>query len=482
MTQRITRESGTFAIVIAPTRELAAQIYAVFESVLGCAHHIVPCLVVGGEKKKSEKARIRKGVNILVATPGRLADHFDNTRALDVAEVRWVVLDEGDRLVDLGFEETITKITATLDTRARHARRTVLCSATIRADVERLGQVALRDPQYIAVGGRPAQDGAAPAEPDDEFHAPDQLLQQVLVVPMKLRMVTLVSTLVDILRQPGAAKVMVFLSCSDSVEFYFRALTRAVADADAPDDKADESATARRSALLRKHTGAPAVVHMLHGSLAQAQRKATLAEFAPAADVPHVLLCTDVASRGLDLPAISHVIEFDPPFAAEDHLHRVGRTARAGHAGWAALFLLPGREEGYVAATLEPRHRGKIVSRSYVDVFTAVFGPAWMDAATALQLDVERWLLASAQMHDLAKRAFKSHIRAYTTHLSAERDIFSVRDLHLGHLAKAFGLRESPTGVNKREKERAGPDYAKRKMLQVANVHASAGASEFNIG
>ena len=90
---------------MAPTRELAQQIYSVLESLCRGCNWIVPGIVTGGEKKKSEKARIRKGINILVATPGRLADHIDNTESLDLSEVRWVVMDEGDRLMELGFEE-----------------------------------------------------------------------------------------------------------------------------------------------------------------------------------------------------------------------------------------------------------------------------------------------------------------------------------------------------------------------------------------
>ena len=108
--QSMGRESGLFAIVLAPTRELCKQISVVLEKLLGCAHYIVAGTVVGGEKKKSEKARLRKGLNILVATPGRLVDHLENTEVLDVSKVRYLVLDEGDRLMDLGFEEDITKI------------------------------------------------------------------------------------------------------------------------------------------------------------------------------------------------------------------------------------------------------------------------------------------------------------------------------------------------------------------------------------
>lgn len=136
-------------MILAPTRELSKQISTVLDGLLTCCHWIVGGIVIGGEKKKSEKARLRKGLNILVATPGRLADHLDNTEVLDVSNVRWLVLDEGDRLVELGFEKDIQKIVSVLNLRSKKAhekpvpglpgrRTTVLCSATIKADVDQL--------------------------------------------------------------------------------------------------------------------------------------------------------------------------------------------------------------------------------------------------------------------------------------------------------------------------------------------------------
>ena len=163
------RDSGLFAIVLAPTRELVKQISVVLERLLGCAHYIVAGTVIGGESKKSEKARLRKGVNILVATPGRLVDHLDNTTALDVSSVRWLVLDEGDRLMDLGFEEDISKIITALDRRRQvrtnttlpNKRTTVLCSATLKMTVQKLGEISLKDAALIR----------GDAEDDSKFEA-----------------------------------------------------------------------------------------------------------------------------------------------------------------------------------------------------------------------------------------------------------------------------------------------------------------------
>ncbi|KAK9383397.1 P-loop containing nucleoside triphosphate hydrolase protein [Kockiozyma suomiensis] len=520
---KIDRESGLFAIIIAPTRELANQILGVLEDIVRCCHYIVPGIVIGGEKKKSEKARLRKGVNILVSTPGRLSDHFDNTEAMHLSSVRWVVLDEGDRMTELGFEETITKILGKIKSSSKlyrdrlqglpTKRVTILCSATLRDDVQKLGEESLVDAVHIntAEENEPGEAAEGSNKKVDDFSAPDQLYQEYAVIPMKLRLVSLIAAIVKILKAKPDARIMIFLSCSDSVNFHFSMLTREIDAKEEGDHENDLQSTSKEEkTALPSHTlqsflsqGLP-IIYKLHGSLPQPLRKSTLAGFSKASS-GGILLCTDVASRGLDLPAISHVIEFDPPFALEDHLHRVGRTARVGHSGWGTLFVLPGKEEGYVSNILLPLHKSKIVRQDFNTVLSQAFGsgkivkkgqPGWQDIATETQLQVERWILSSQVNSALAKSAFGSHIRAYTTHLSTEREYFNVRDLHLGHLAKSFGLRETPAGMVRSAKNSAasegdkrkrngsdnGPDYAKKRMLKIAGIHANVGADEFNLG
>jgi ATP-dependent RNA helicase DDX31/DBP7 len=192
-------------------------------------------------------------------------------------------------------------------------------------------------------------------------------------------------------------------------------------------------------------------MHKLHGSLAQNIRTATLKAFTESAE-PCVMICTDVASRGLDLPNVDYVIEYDPPFSADDHLHRVGRTARAGKDGRALIFLLPGEEEEYVSILASGYRDGKksLTHNTAEDLLRKGFGGTgkeWEDRATEWQLEVERWTLESPKYLEMARRGFQSHIRAYATHVAAERHIFNMQTLHLGHLAKAFALRDKPGSI-----------------------------------
>ena len=476
---QVHRDSGLFAIVLAPTRELCKQIAAVLEKILRCAPWIVGTTVIGGESKQSEKARLRKGINILIATPGRLADHLDNTEVLRVNTVRWLVLDEGDRLMEMGFEDEITAIVKKIERRelvvdknnglevkALPSRRvTVLCSATMKMNVQRLGEISLKDAVHIQADEADAEPAKAETDntetEDKAFSAPAQLKQAYAIVPAKLRLVTLTAILKHTFARRGSVmKAIVFISCADSVDFHFSLFGHTIGKSETAGEPAAVFPEITKTELTKdtisygtafSSNTNPVMLHRLHGSLAQNIRTATLKSFTESKD-PCVLICTDVASRGLDLPNVDYVIEYDPPFSADDHLHRVGRTARAGRDGRALIFLLPGNEEEYVSILASGYRDGKksLVHNSADDLIRKGFGGVgreWEERATEWQLEVERWSLDSPKYLEMARRGFQSHIRAYATHVAEERPIFNMQTLHLGHLAKAFALRDKPGSI-----------------------------------
>ncbi|KAI5960821.1 DBP7 [Candida pseudojiufengensis] len=504
---KIGRDSGVFAIILTPTRELANQIYSVLENLNRCYPFLVPGIVIGGEKKKSEKARLRKGVNILVATPGRLADHLENTKTLDVSQLRYLVLDEGDKLVELGFEETISKITKIIDNNSKinetidkwqglpTKRINILCSATLQNNVKQLGNIILNNPEMISVDREVEGTILFDDDPtgeisnnnnEHESFAPDQLIQNILIVPPKLRLVTLDAELVNISnkidKNQDTSRTIVFFSCSDSVNYHFDIFTRngkkfkkikdeetgetktiLVSPEDSINEENDENDAELTSPIINKNT----IIYKLHGSLTQQTRTTILQQFIKddSKFSNKILFCTDVASRGLDLPNISNVIEYDPPFTIDDHLHRIGRSARVGEKGIATLFLLPGLEEGYIESKLKIVHPRKENLRiiKYENILSSAFSEKdsttknkydklgnWDIHATTWHLEVERWVLENSQALSKASQAFISHIRAYATHLSQERNFFNVKNLHLGHLAKSFGLRETPKSLGKK--------------------------------
>ncbi|EJP69494.1 DEAD/DEAH box helicase [Beauveria bassiana ARSEF 2860] len=530
--KQIHRDSGIFAILIAPTRELAKQTHTVLEQLIRPFPWLVSTAITGGESKKAEKARIRKGINFLVATPGRLADHIDNTKALNLGTVRWLVLDEGDRLMDLGFEDDLKKVIDALreieianettngtPLAALPDRRvTILCSATMKMNVQKLGELSLADAVFLS-----AEKGEMTADENIEHKAPAQLHQTHVIVPAKLRLVTLVCYLKSLFSRKGhTMKVIIFMSCADAVDFHFE-LFRDPKDAEAPPAEPKDvelvSKTVARAAYVTSAASPEVVLHRMHGSLSQPIRSATLRTFS-ACKSPSVLITTDVSSRGLDIPSVDLVIEYDPAFSFADHIHRIGRTARAGRAGEAVLFLLPGSEEGYVellkasgaptAQSYEAILKTGLMSKLEFPVETAAQlteGQTYHDKAETMQLHFEQRLLEDPRRLELARNGFKSHIRAYATHIKEERVHFDIAELHLGHTAKSYALREPPRGVGAGvdrkvrkgakgakgsrggataakddDKEQQVDQGAARNVLRKKGMMLMTGADEFNIG
>jgi ATP-dependent RNA helicase DDX31/DBP7 len=373
------RTSGLFAIIITPTRELAQQTEAVLTSIT-TGTWIVPGWLLGGERKKSEKARLRKGVNILVATPGRLADHLETTMALDTGLVRYMVFDEGDRLVDMGFLETVGKILRIVEGRVQHhllkakasgvletrlpSRLTkIFCSATLKGE-EGFGALeSVVEPVFLKAEQTENTD---PESPDD-IVTPGQLLQKGVIVPEKLRFVTLCSLLTTFGKAAPPSKAIIFFSSSISVDHHSQLLS---------------------SFELNMN------IFQIHGSMEQVTRTTNIRNF-NASKGRALLLATDVASRGLDMPYVNMILQYDPPLAYDDYVNRIGRTARAGRAGQGIIFLLPG-EEGYLDVLKS--HGAKIERITYDVLIKEAFGKEWMNKATTYQLKAEQWVLGNEEV------------------------------------------------------------------------------------
>ncbi|CAO1618909.1 unnamed protein product [Jaminaea pallidilutea] len=583
----IDRSVGTLAIILAPTRELARQIYEVAEKL--CQLHLslkeaeeqgaedgkdpsdedaglkrrtrwlVPGLLSGGSTKNHEKSRLRKGIPILVATPGRLLDHLQNTSSFDVGKCRWLVLDEADRLLEMGFKETLEGILKAMDGRRRLAcntakevmqetwgptaeitpqqvedgmgvrwwakpRRVVLCSATLDEDVQTLAGTHLRDPQVLRGGSElaPAKQAQATETQSNgtvlptttsaglypRLAAPAQLRQHAVVVPPKLRLVTLIALLRSALsrnsRQADARRVIVFMSCTDSVEFFWHALGGVKMGGDEEEEEEEKDEKKRGSPAKRCDLFPTSPIFRLHGSLPQAERIASLKAFSAVGsskgDAAHsdgaVLFCTSVAARGLDLPSVGCVVQLDPPTegGVDEYLHRIGRTARVGREGESWIMFLPHEREARVrleagmqrnveeAAQSNSSSDKANASTVIADVGPEVVlkrgfggrGDEYESRATEVQLAFERFVLKQESASAMARRAFLSHIRAYATHPANEKDLFHVRFLHLGHLAKSFALREAPDVIRqKAKKERAANEASQLTAKAKANGRAS---------
>ncbi|CAK4435209.1 unnamed protein product [Aphanomyces euteiches] len=444
---RVNRSEGCLAMILAPTRELCTQIQETLERLLKVAVYIVAGSVVGGEKKKAEKARLRKGLSILVATPGRLLDHLTNTHAFTYTRLQFLVLDEADRLLDLGFEKSIAQIldclTAKQDDDVK--RQTILVSATINAGVERLAALSLTDSIFIDADN---SKGATTT-----FATPDQLVQHFMIIPAKQRLCALAAFVRSECKRNKRAKIVVFLSTCDAVDFV--------------------------TSLFQKCTWPQSTamfgpsVFRLHGNVVQQERTSTFQAFCKA--TAGVLFCTDVAARGLNLPTVQWIVQYDPPTETRDYVHRVGRTARSGAVGNSLLFLLPS-EAAYcdhlqslglnvTALSLE----STLARSAFKGEFKASSKKAVHEVVVhELQYLFEQTVLANAELFDVACQAFQSFVRSYATHSSETRQYFHVRSLHFGHVAKSFALREPPASnkVTKASQQAKGGSLKKRKERQ----------------
>ncbi|KAJ8734641.1 hypothetical protein PYW08_013891 [Mythimna loreyi] len=729
---KISRNDGIRVIVVIPTRELAVQTYELFIKLVKPFHWIVPGLLSGGQKRKAEKARLRKGINILVGTPGRINDHLRHTASFNFAKTGCLVLDEADRLLDMGYEKDVAAIVKAIEDHKKAAtydpmalvkqnikkkipdeddakvanlngnnesseakpeevkhhltdvflskeKQTILLSATLTKAVENLAGITLVDPVFVDTsegkaviadslkpdkatpnknvtekksklevkitpekpkpekskpvkvieknseeeesdedeseeegkendedesdeekeeddeedsdeeGEEDDEDGeeeeekphveekntesrrglkaftglnhkelfksegstqisAAPpskveaakidedsdsdsdyeyfkaqrdhelknpkiqkedgsdedgsnddenetapavntfaaavksAVVEDELVLPASVNQTFLVVPMKLRLVTLVGLIVEhcIVNKKGG-KMIVFVATLEMVDYLSDLIETALTGKDAKvkkkkqvaskakkrksgDDNADNDKDASSSddsedfkVEYEEPTEGGLVpvdldMFSLHGSMPHEQRMEVFKQFRAARS--GVLICTDVAARGIDVPRVDLVLQFCVPASATDYVHRVGRTGRAAQVGAAVLFLLPS-EARFIRHLEEKRIRLRQgdESRALEALRTVVPAAATPQrAAVAVQARLEHTAHTNRDWLLRASRAYTSWVRFYAGYPRDVKEYLDSRQLHLGHAAKAFALRDAPATLARRVK------------------------------
>ena len=427
----ITRADGTYALVLVPTRELGIQIYENFQLLCKSYISIVPGLLIGGEKCKSEKARLRKGLNIIISTPGRLEYHLKETKCLDVTKLFFLVLDEADKLLEIGYEKTVKNILNELNSRVSVNRQSLLLSATLNSNIQNLADVTLMEPLFI--------DAHDSTNKVDEYVdkkcsyvAPSTLQQHFVIVPAKLRLVTLIS-FVYFNGLFKSDKIIIFCSNKNSVIFFLRIMDLLAVN------------------YFKLPKEASKYMFALHGDMPQDERNDNFKKFKLSSFA--ILFTTDVAARGLDIPNVNWIVQFSCPTLIEDYFHRVGRTARIGEEGQSLIFLLPS-EVKYVSE-LEKKHirMNEMKLNSILRESLCVkFNKASQieEKATILQSFIEEEIiLKSNDVIKIAVSAYHSYIKSYTTYPAPFKHIFHLKYIHLGHVAKSFGLRDAPKKIPK---------------------------------
>ncbi|CZR58120.1 probable ATP-dependent rRNA helicase spb4 [Phialocephala subalpina] len=405
------------AIIVSPTRELATQIHSVLLSLL--AFHepssqalkpsedgdtkrstsiltVLPQLLLGGTTTPAQDLSrfLKNSPNLLISTPGRLLELLTSPHVhCPQSSFEVLVLDEADRLLDLGFKDGLQKILGRLPKQ----RRTGLFSASVSEAVGEIVRVGLRNPVKIAVKVRGAS--------GDDKRTPASLQMSYLLTPPTHKFPTLISLLSKL--DPTPQKSIIYLSTCAAVDYFQHILSAILPD---------------------KFTLIP-----LHGKHPPNVRQKNFAKYISAVS-PTILLTTDVAARGLDIPQVDLVVQIDPPSDPKVFIHRCGRAGRAGRKGLSVIFLQPGREEDYIPFLEIRKTPIALLKKPAISITD--------EEAKPVIATMRKEVLADRALYDKGQRAFVSWVRSYSKHTASS--IFRVADLDWTELGNAWGLIRLP--------------------------------------
>ena len=372
------RQDGVGGLIISPTRELAIQIFQCLTKV-GARHSMSAGLLIGGKDVKAEADRVDR-MNILVCTPGRLLQHMDETPMFDCVSLQVLVLDEADRMLDLGFTKTLNAILQNLP----KSRQTLLFSATQTKSVKDLARLGLKDPEYLSVHA------------ESVHSTPPKLQQMVTTCALEKKMEVLWS----FIKTHLTSKTLIFFSSCKQVKFVYEI-------------------------FKRMRPGVP--LSCIHGRLKQARRQGVFYNFCNAKET--VLFATDVASRGLDFPSVDWVVQADCPEDVATYIHRVGRTARYTAAGKGLLILTPGEAE-----FMNELEKAKVPLKSIK------LNPK--KQSSRVQSSIQGLLSKDSDLKYLSQRAVVCYLRS--VYLQSNKKVFDIKTLDIDAYSFSMGLPNAP--------------------------------------
>ncbi|THY50021.1 P-loop containing nucleoside triphosphate hydrolase protein [Aureobasidium pullulans] len=377
--QCVGQDAGLGAMIIAPTRELAIQIFDVLVKIGRKGHLFSAGLVIGGKSLQEEQNALAR-MNIVVCTPGRMLQHLSQTALFSVDNVQMLVLDEADRILDMGFQRDLDAILEYLP----KDRQTLLFSATQTKRVSDLARLSLRDPEYVSTSEQ------------GESATPKSLQQNYVLTPLPDKL----DTLWSFIQTCKKSKIIVFLSSGKQVRFVFEA-------------------------FRHMQPGIP-LLH-LHGRQKQTARLDITTKFSRAQH--SCMFATDVAARGLDFPSVDWVVQLDAPEDADTYIHRVGRTARYERDGKAVLFLDPSEEEGMLS-----RLEAKKVPIERISVK--------QKKQQSIKPQLQNMCFKDPTLKYLGQKAFASYVRSI--HIQKDKEVFKLEKLNLEEYAASLGLPGAP--------------------------------------
>ncbi|XP_033740527.1 probable ATP-dependent RNA helicase DDX10, partial [Pecten maximus] len=369
---------GLGALIISPTRELAYQTFVVLRKI-GKFQDFSAGLVIGGKLLSDEIGRMNR-TNIVICTPGRLLQHMDETANFTADSLQILVLDEADRILDLGFAQSMNAIIENLPI----ARQTLLFSATQTRSVKDLARLSLQNPMYVSV------------HENAQHSTPTQLEQSYIVCELHDK----INLLWSFIKNHLKSKTLVFLSSCKQVRYIHNSICQ-----------------------LRPGVS----VLALHGAMNQLKRVAVYNEFCRKQNA--ILLATDIAARGLDFPAVKWVLQLDCPEDANTYIHRVGRTARYDTDGESLLVLLPSEEEAMV----------QLLEEKKIPIEKIKVNPKKL---WSIQPKLENMCAADPHVKESAQKAFLSYLRS--VFMMSNKKVFNIHALDTEKFSGCLGLAFPP--------------------------------------
>ncbi|KAH7130625.1 P-loop containing nucleoside triphosphate hydrolase protein [Dendryphion nanum] len=378
--QHVGADAGLGALVVSPTRELAIQIFEVLRKIGRHGHMFAAGLLIGGKSLEHERDALSR-MNIVVGTPGRILQHLSSTAAFSVDDLKMLVLDEADRILDMGFQKDVDAIVDYLP----KERQTLLFSATQSKKLSDLARLSMNEPEYVSVHA------------EDKSATPKSLQQIYIISPIEDKL----DTLWSFIQASKKSKIICFFATAKMVKFVYES-------------------------FRRMQPGIP-LLH-LHGRQKQSARLDITAKFSSAKY--SCLFATDIAARGLDFPAVDNVIQVDCPEDADTYIHRVGRTARYNREGRGVVFLTPSEEEGMLK-----RLEAKKVP---IELKTAR-----EKKRMSIKEQLVHMLFKDADLKYTAQKAFSTTIKAI--YLQKDKEIFQLDKYDLQAFAGSLGLPGAPS-------------------------------------
>ena len=399
------KNEGIQALVITPTRELALQLYDLAKILMNDNGTSCVLVIGGGNRKKEAEKLSSNEARIIICTPGRLIDHMVNTKKFDYSKIKILIIDEADKILKIGFEEELTEIIKLIPKN----RQTLLFSATITPKVEDLITLSVKNYENIRIKS---------SDP-----TVSTLEQGYLKIDADKKFLFLFT----FFKKNKNSKILVFFATCKEVEFY--------------------------SSLLN-YVDVP--VLSITGEYKQQKRSTTFMEFCSLEQ--GILLCTDVAQRGLDIPDVDWVIQYDPPHDPEEYLHRVGRTARGANKVGKALLMIMPNEINFIR--MLQLYKIKLDEFQFPEKKLAKV----QEQLEKLVNKKDKFLL------NLATDAYRAYIHSY--HANTDKDTFDLEKLDLLKVCKSFGLISPPfVHLNIKPKTNSMRRKNDRKKFEFNNRH-----------